>query len=63
MAVLSMTPLMRAETLLGADGWASGSQTCRGMTPAFAENPAKAKMKAMDAQTPGIRDERMASKV
>jgi len=43
MAVLSITPLISAETFDGATGCASGSQTWRGTTPAFAANPKNAK--------------------
>ena len=40
-----MTPDMSAETWLGAAGWASGSQTCSGMTPAFPANPSPRRTK------------------
>ena len=50
MAVLSITPLISAETGEGAAGWASGSQTCSGSSPALAPNPNKASRKAVDAQ-------------
>ena len=52
-AVLSITLLIRAETLLGAAGCASGSQTWRGTTPAFAAKPKKASRNAALAQ-PGL---------
>ena len=34
-------PDISAETLLGATGWASGSQMCSGTMPAFTPKPAK----------------------
>jgi hypothetical protein len=34
-----MAPLIRAETWLGAAGWASGSQACSGTSPAFEPAP------------------------
>ena len=34
-----MTPLISAETWLGAAGWASGSQTWSGTSPAFDPAP------------------------
>ena len=37
-----MTPLMSAETWLGAAGWASGSQTCSGTRPALEPAPISA---------------------
>ena len=37
-----MAPDSMAETWLGAAGWASGSQTCKGKKPALAPNPARA---------------------
>ena len=63
MAVLSITPLMSAETLDGATGCASGSQTWSGITPALAANPKKARRKAAVAQPGGKLVARMASKV
>src|SRR5216683_3041725 len=36
-----MMPDIRAEILLGATGWASGSQMCSGMIPALTPKPAK----------------------
>ena len=50
-AVLSITPLIRAETGEGAAGCASGSHTCIGTRPAFAPNPNSARRKAIAAQT------------
>ena len=41
MPVLISTPDMKAEMLVGAAGWASGSHTWRGMMPAFTPNPRK----------------------
>ncbi len=37
-----MTPLISAETVAGAIGWARGSQTCSGITPAFVPMPTSA---------------------
>ena len=48
-----MTPLISAETWLGAAGWASGNQTCSGTIPAFDPAPIRASMKAR-AATPGV---------
>ena len=42
-ATLVITPLISAETWLGAAGCASGSQTCSGTTPAFEPAPASAR--------------------
>ncbi len=53
MAVLSITPLMSAETFEGATGCASGSQTWSGITPALAANPKNASRKAAVAQPRG----------
>ena len=39
-----MTPLISAETWLGAAGWASGSQTCSGTRPAFEPAPISARI-------------------
>ena len=36
---------MRAETLLGAEGWALGSQMCIGTSPALVPKPSSARMK------------------
>ena len=63
MAVLSITPLIRAETLDGATGCASGSHTCKGITPAFAEKPKNARKNAAVANSTGNFDARIASKV
>ena len=49
-AVLSMTPLMSAETGDGAAGCASGSHTCSGTSPALAPKPSSARQKATAAQ-------------
>jgi hypothetical protein len=43
MATLVITPLISAETWLGAAGCASGSQTCSGTTPAFDPAPRRAR--------------------
>ena len=40
-ATLVITPLISAETWLGAAGWASGSQTCSGTMPAFDPAPSR----------------------
>ena len=37
-----MTPLISADTWLGAAGWASGSQTCSGTSPALEPAPSSA---------------------
>lgn len=50
MAVLSITPLISAETGEGAAGWASGSQTCSGRMPALAPKPKSESPKAQEAQ-------------
>ena len=42
MATLVITPLISAETWLGAAGCASGSQTCSGTRPAFEPAPTSA---------------------
>ena len=44
-AVLSITPLISAETGEGAAGCASGSHTCSGTSPAFAPKPNRASKK------------------
>jgi hypothetical protein len=41
-AILIMMPLISADTGAGAIGWARGSQTCNGMTPAFVPIPTNA---------------------
>ena len=41
-ATLIITPLISAETGAGAIGWARGSQTCSGITPAFVPIPTRA---------------------
>ena len=41
-ATLVMTPLIKAETWLGAAGCATGSQTCSGTSPAFEPAPTSA---------------------
>ena len=41
MPVLMSTPDINAEMLVGAAGWASGSQTWSGTIPAFTPNPRK----------------------
>ncbi len=50
MAVLSMTPLIIADTGDGAAGCASGSHTCSGSRPALAPKPNIASRNATDAQ-------------
>ena len=45
-----MTPLISADTGEGAAGWASGSQTCSGSTPALAPKPNTASRKPTEAQ-------------
>ena len=49
---LIMAPDSRAETWLGAAGWASGSQTCRGASPALAPKPSTASRNSA-VMTPG----------
>src|ERR1700674_5385413 len=46
-AVFNMTPDMRADTGLGAMGWARGSQTWRGIIPALVPNPKNANKKTI----------------
>ena len=41
-ATLSITPLIRADTWLGAAGWALGSHICSGIRPDFRAKPKKA---------------------
>ena len=58
-----MTPLISAETWLGAAGCASGSHTCSGTRPAFEPAPISARIKA---NAPIVADgcaERIASNV
>src|ERR1019366_3704157 len=43
MPVLTTIPDISAETLLGATGWAAGSQICRGTMPAFTPKPKRNK--------------------
>jgi hypothetical protein len=50
MAVLSITPLISADTGDGAAGCASGSHTCSGSTPALAPKPNRASRKPIEAQ-------------
>ena len=50
MAVLSMTPLINADTGDGAAGWASGSHTCSGRMPALAPKPNTANRNPIEAQ-------------
>ncbi len=54
MPVLIITPDMRADTWLGATGWARGSQTCSGITPALVPKPSSASRKTSVA-APGDR--------
>ena len=63
MAVLSITPLIRAAAFEGATESASGSQTWRGITPAFAAKPKNARKKATAAHEDGISILRIASNV
>jgi len=44
---------MNAEMLVGAAGWASGSQTCSGMTPALTPNPTRKSAKSPSRRGPG----------
>ena len=61
-ATLVMTPLISAETWLGAAGWASGSQTCSGTSPAFDPAPSSTSART-SADRPGVRSApRIASK-
>ena len=50
-ATLVMTPLMRAETWLGAAGWASGSHTCNGTRPALEPVPTSTRTKTTPGRT------------
>ena len=50
MPTLIITPDMRADTWLGATGWASGSHTCIGTMPAFEPKPTAARRKQVDAR-------------
>ncbi len=63
MAVLSITPLISADTGDGAAGCASGSQTCSGSTPALAPKPNTASRKPADAQNGPSCCARMLAKV
>ena len=45
MPTLSITPDMSAEMWLGATGWARGSQTWKGITPALVPQPTIASRK------------------
>ena len=49
-AIFSMTPLINADTGEGAAGCASGSQACKGSTPALAPKPNTASTNAIDDQ-------------
>ena len=49
-------PDMSAETLLGATGWASGSQMWSGTMPAFTPNPAKNSRKTAPCSAGGSLD-------
>ena len=44
-ATLVITPLISAETWLGAAGCASGSHTCSGTRPAFEPAPSRTRIK------------------
>jgi len=57
-----MTPLISADTWLGAAGWASGSQTCNGTMPAFEPAPSSAKVRMSAALVGPNRWLRIASK-
>ena len=52
-ATLVMTPLMRAETWLGAAGWASGSHTCNGTRPALEPVPISTRTRTRPGRTVG----------
>jgi hypothetical protein len=49
-AVLIITELIIAETLLGAEGCAIGSHICKGTIPAFVPNPIKKHKKIIDLE-------------
>ena len=55
--VFTIAALITAETWLGASGWARGSQTWTGTTPALVRNPATSSNQATVARPPvgGIR--------
>ena len=61
-ATLVITPLIRAETWLGAAGWASGSQTCSGTRPAFEPAPTSASASTTAASVADGAVSRMAAK-
>ena len=48
-ATLVITPLISADTWLGAAGWASGSQICSGTRPALEPAPNSARQKTSAA--------------
>ena len=62
MATLVITPLISAETWLGAAGWASGSQTCSGISPAFEPAPISASVSTRPARQGGSAPARMSAK-
>jgi len=62
MATLVITPLISAETWLGAAGWASGSQTWSGTSPAFEARAEQGKTKNEAARNGDILCARIASK-
>jgi hypothetical protein len=63
MAVLSITPLISADTGEGAAGCASGSHTCSGRMPALAPKPNTASRKPTEAQNGDSVCARMLAKV
>ena len=52
-ATLVITPLIRAETWLGAAGWASGSHTCNGTSPALDPVPISTRMRTRPGRAAG----------
>ena len=53
MPSFTMAPDIRADTWLGASGWARGSQTCRGTIPALDPNPTSANPKTVERTQAG----------
>ena len=62
MATFVMTPLISAETWLGAAGWASGSQACSGTRPAFDPAPSRTSTRTSVRSTDGSASTRIAWK-
>ena len=60
-ATLVITPLMSADTWLGAAGCASGNQTCSGTSPAL--EPAPSRASARTAAASGGGEVRIADRV